>query len=248
MHSATWLNRWELICLLLGFSMQIFLLAILIVKGRYSTFPWFTALIAQYLVQSCVLTMIYAYARPRIYFNVYWTGELVATLIRVGVLLELGRATALYVRWQDTRRLRALGLGLTVLIACAWLFFGGHSISNPLVRFATQFSFLSSLLTFVMAGQFACITWLFGLRIRIHAQAIGYGLMLFYASSTVGDFALLDGDASSWTVFQQALKPLYLLCLATWSYALWHPEPSRTISGPLRNLFKVRERSYAADS
>jgi len=233
--------------LLLGFLLQILLLAIVIIKRRYRALPWFTILITQYLVQSIALGFIHAYARPRSYFYAYWTGEIFAVLIRVGVLLELERATALHIRWQDTRGPRVLGFAFSVLLVCTWLLLGNHPIHNPLVRFATQFSFLSSFLTFVMAGQFAYNTWFMGMRMRVHAQAIGYGMMLFYASSTVVDFALLDGSGSSWTVFQQALKPLYLFCLAAWGYALWRPEPERRFAGPLQALLEIRESSCAAD-
>ena len=240
MLGAISLNIWELSCLLLGVMLQIVLLSVLLIKRRFAVFPWFTVLIAQYLAQSFILAFIHAYARPRTYFCAYWIGELIAASIRVGVVLELRRATALYVRWQDTRRMRTCGYIASVVVVGAWLLYEGRAVHDPLVRFATEFSFFTSFLTFILAGQFAYTTWILGLRVRVHAQAIGYGLVLFYAGSTAGDFALLDGEASSWAAFQQILKPLYILCLAAWGYALWRPEPERITSGPLRVLCEVQ--------
>jgi hypothetical protein len=83
-------------------------------------------------------------------------------------------------------------------------------------------------------------TFFFGLRFRIHAQAVLYGLALYmFGKLWVHTLLLLLGNLQQWSALEVSLKPVYHLTLLIWIACLWFEEPELKPAPEIQQLMRA---------
>ena len=240
------LSSWQAWNWVIGFIGYALLMAVLVVRKRYRTFPWFTFLLAQEIVQTLVLFSVHRFFGPKVYSFTYWSFELLEAVVRVGVLFELARITARLLRENASDRVRALMNAIVIASAiCAGLVLGMHVPGTVLLVTGVKISLCSSIFSGLLILSFVLTTFFEGIRTRIHSQAIAYGMFLYFSGKLVAELGFVFGGAGLWFKLGGYTQPLYILCLFGWSAILWVDEPKRVLTeemDQLRQSFADMER------
>ncbi|HEX6495585.1 MAG TPA: hypothetical protein VF018_08890 [Acidobacteriaceae bacterium] len=221
---------------LTGFALNLGLLCVLLHKRRFRKLPWFTLLIAQDAVQTIVLFCVHTHTA--INFYTYWSFEALDALLRLLVLYEVAQLLLAQCSLTVTGVARRYWSFFVVLIAAlaavVWLTPSGPYLP---VTVALRIGQLSS----ICVGGFTCllilVTFFFGLRFRIHAQAVIYGLALYmFGKLWVHSLLLLLGGLQHWSALEVSLKPVYHMTLLIWIVCLWFEEPKVTLAPEMQRL------------
>ena len=221
MHLATW----DYVLWIAGFVLNLGLLCVLLQKRRFRKFPWFTLLIAQDALQTVVLFCVHGY--PRMNFYTYWSFEALDGLLRLLVLYEVARVLLAQCGMSMMDLVRRYWSFFLVLVgaltAVAWL---SPSSPNLARSVALRIGEMSSLCVGGLTSLLIVATFFFGLRFRIHAQAVLYGLALYmFGKLWVHTLLLLLGNLQQWSALEVSLKPVYHMTLLIWIACLWFEEP-----------------------
>jgi hypothetical protein len=221
---------------LTGFALNLGLLSVLLHKRRFQKLPWFTVLIAQDALQTIVLFCVHTY--PAINFYTYWSFEALDSLLRLLVLYEVGHLLLAQCNMSVAslvRRYWSFFVVLVgVLVAVAWF-----SPSSPYlpVNIALRIGQMSSICVGGFTSLLMLVTFFFGLRFRIHAQAVVYGLALYmFGKLWVHSLLLLLGDLQQWSALEVSLKPVYHMTLLIWIACLWFEEPQVKLTPEMQRL------------
>jgi hypothetical protein len=221
-----------------GFTLNLGLLCVLLHKHRFQKFPWFTLLIAQDAVQTIVLFCVHKY--PTVNFYTYWTFEALDALLRLLVLYEVAHLLLAQCGMSLAGLARRYWSFVVVLvgalIAFAWL-----TPSSPYlpVQVALRIGQMSSICVGGVTSLLILVTFFFGLRFRIHAQAVLYGLALYmFGKLWVHTLLLLLGDLQHWSALEVSLKPVYHMTLLIWIACLWFEEPEVKLTPEMQRLLR----------
>jgi hypothetical protein len=221
-----------------GFTLNLGLFCVLLHKRRFQKFPWFTLLIAQDAVQTIVLFYVHKY--PTINFYTYWSFEALDALLRLLVLYEVAHLLLAQCGMSLAGLARRYWSFVVVLVgglvAFAWL-----TPSSPYlpVQVALRIGQMSSICVGGVTSLLILVTFFFGLRFRIHAQAVLYGLALYmFGKLWVHTLLLLLGDLQHWSALEVSLKPVYHMTLLIWIACLWFEEPDVKQSPEMQRLLR----------
>jgi hypothetical protein len=233
------MGSWDNVLWLTGFALNLGLLGVLLHKRRYQKFPWFTLLIAQDAVQTIVLFGVHRY--PRINFYTYWGFEALDALLRLLVLYEVARLLVaqcgMSVPGVARRYWSVIVVLLGVLLAFACLTPSSPRLS---VMLALRIGQMSSICVGGVTSLLILVTFFFGLRFRIHAQAVLYGLALYmFGKLWVHTLLLLMGDLQHWSALEVSLKPVYHMTLLIWIACLWFEEPEVRPTSDVQRLMRA---------
>jgi hypothetical protein len=232
------MGTWDYLLWLTGFALNLGLLCVLLQKRRFQKFPWFTLLIAQDAVQTIVLFCVHKY--PTINFYTYWSFEALDGLLRLLVLYEVAHLLLAQCGMSITGLARRHWSFITVLVgvlvAFAWL-----TPSKPLpLTLALRIGQMSSICVGGVTSLLILATFFFGLRFRIHAQAVLYGLALYmFGKLWVHTLLLLMGDLQQWSALEVSLKPVYHMTLLIWIACLWFEEPEVRLTPEMQRLMRA---------
>jgi hypothetical protein len=229
----------EYLLWLTGFALNLGLLCVLLHKRRFQKFPWFTLLIAQDAVQTIVLFFVHKY--PTVNFYTYWGFEALDALLRLLVLYEVARLLlaqfGMSISGVARRYWSVIVVLVGVLSAFAWL---TPSSPHLPVMLALRISQMSSLCVGGVTSLLILATFFFGLRFRIHAQAVLYGLALYmFGKLWVHTLLLLLGNLQQWSALEVSLKPVYHLTLLIWIACLWFEEPEVKPTPEMQQLMRT---------
>lgn len=219
------LGTWDYVLWLAGFALNLGLLCVLLHKRRFQRFPWFTLLIAQDALQTIVLFCVHRY--PKINFYTYWSFEAFDALLRMLVLYEIAHVLLAQYEVSITDMVRKYW-SFCVVLAAAFAAFVWFTPSSPYlpVKIALRIGQMSSICVGGATSLLVLVTFLFGLRFRIHAQAVLYGLALYmFGKLWLHTLLLLLGDLQQWSALEVSLKPVYHMTLLIWIACLWFEEP-----------------------
>jgi hypothetical protein len=229
------LGVWDYLLWLTGFTLNLGLLCVLLHKRRFQRLPWFTLLIAQDAVQTIVLFCVHKF--PTINFYTYWSFEALDALLRLLVLYEVARILlaqcGMGVAGLARRYCSFIVVLVGVLVAFVWL-----TPPGPLpVSLALRIGQMSSICVGGLTSLLLLVTFFFGLRFRIHAQAVVYGLALYmFGKLWVHTLLLLLGDLQHWSALEAGLKPVYHMTLLIWIACLWFEEPEVRLTPEMQRL------------
>jgi len=221
-----------------GFALNLGLLCVLLHKHRFQKFPWFTLLIAQDAVQTVVLFSVHNY--PTINFYTYWSFEALDALLRLLVLYEVAHLLLAQCGMSLAGLARRYWSFVIVLVG-AFLAFAWLTPSSPYlpVQIALRIGQMSSICVGGVTSLLILVTFFFGLRFRIHAQAVLYGLALYmFGKLWVHTLLLLLGDLQHWSALEVSLKPVYHMTLLIWIACLWFEEPEVKLSPEMKRLLR----------
>jgi hypothetical protein len=233
------MGSWDNVLWLTGFALNLGLLCVLLHKRRFQKFPWFTLLIAQDAVQTIVLFGVHKY--PRINFYTYWGFEALDALLRLLVLYEVARLLlaqcGMSISGLGRRYWSVIVVLVGVLLAFTWL---TPSSPHLPVMLALRIGQMSSICVGGVTSLLILITFFFGLRFRIHAQAVLYGLALYmFGKLWVHTLLLLMGDLQHWSALEVSLKPVYHMTLLIWIACLWFEEPEVRPTPEMQRLMRA---------
>jgi hypothetical protein len=230
---------WDYLLWLTGFTLNLGLLCVLLHKRRFQKFPWFTLLIAQDAVQTIVLFCVHKY--PTLNFYTYWSFEAFDALLHLLVLYEVAQLLldqcGMSIAGLARRYWSFIGVLVGVLVAFAWL-----TPSSPLpVTLALRLGQMSSICIGGVTSLLILVTFFFGLRFRIHAQAVLYGLALYmFGKLWVHTLLLLLGGLQHWSALEISLKPVYHMTLLIWIACLWFEEPEVRLTPEMQRLMRAQ--------
>ena len=238
------LNHWDIILWVSGYVGNISLMAVLCAKKRYEAFPWFTLFLACELVQDPLLALLVRYGSQKHYFYAYWWLDVLDSLLLLVVIFELSRTVTRVIdknkkifRWHD---LFWLAAALLIMGFCCWAL--APTLPNPIVTLAFKAATITSITMCGLTVYVFLAAFFYGVRFRVHAVAITYGLTAYSLTRMLVYVAVLNtGSADTWELLSRWSKPLYILMLFGWSLMLWLEEPKRKISAEMHALI-VRTR------
>lgn len=232
------LDLWSLVLWVAGFALNVLLFAVLVVRKRYKTLPWFTFLIGQDVLQTMVLFAVHRF--PFVSFYTYWSFEVLDTMLRVMVIWEVARILIqrhLGLNLSDQVRRDWVVFLLMVSLCISFLIFSSptHNVGEDIVVHVETIS------TFIVGGlllMLLSLTFFFRVKVRVHSQAIVYGLSLYmFGKFLVQAVVLLLGlgvmvQAENW------LRPVYHVSLVLWIICLWRNEPEHALSDEVYELVR----------
>jgi hypothetical protein len=233
------MGSWDYVLWVTGFALNLGLLCVLLHKRRFQKFPWFTLLIAQDAVQTIVLFCVHKY--PTINFYSYWSFEALDALLRLLVLYEVAHVLLAQCEMSVAGLVRRYWSFLIVLVGVlatvAWL-----SPSSPYlpIQVALRIGQMSSICVGGVTALLILATFFFGLRFRIHAQAVLYGLALYmFGRMWMHTLLLLMGNLQQWAALEVSLKPVYHMTLVIWIACLWFEEPEVTLTPEMQRAMRL---------
>jgi hypothetical protein len=233
------LTRWDIALWIGGYVGSICLMAVLVAKRRYKTFPWFTVFLANELIQDPLLALINHYGSKKQYFYSYWSLDLLDSLILVVVIFELSRAITRAINENRgvfrSRELFWLMAGLVLIGVMCWM--SAPSQERPIITLAFKAATTSSVIMCGLTGYVLLVVFFYGVRFRVHAVAITYGLTAYVLTRMMIYFSVMSSpNADLWEKLARWSKPVYALSLFVWSFMLWLDEPERKLSTQMHAL------------
>jgi hypothetical protein len=229
-----------------GFSLNLILFYVLIRKKRYQTVRWFTILIGQDVLQTLLLFLVHSSAGARFlgpgtYFYTYWVFEAIDSFLRVMVIWEVAQILLE----------QCLGLklyeeiknywGAFLAIAAALISLLTFTSTSPhfAVRFALRIGQISTIGVGGLILMLLSLTFFFGVKATIHAQAIVYGLGLYMFGQFLVNGIVMVLGTGVWRPMTIWIKPIYLVCLIIWIVSLWREEPEEALPEDMYRLVQL---------
>lgn len=222
---------WSMVLWISGFALTFTLFLVLLYKKRYRTIPWFTLLIGQDVLQTLVLFSLRRL--PLANFYTYYAFEVVDSILRVLVIWEVARILIerhLGLPLYDEIRSYWAAFVVIVVMCISCVIFSSKVTPFWPARIVLRVGEVS---TVGVGGLLLMVLWLtffFGIKARVHAQAIVYGLALYlFGKFVVEGVVIMLGiralaEAGWW------LRFLYHGSLLIWIVCLWQEEPDRALS------------------
>jgi hypothetical protein len=234
------LSAWSMVLWISGFALNLLLFAILLYKKRYAALPWFTILIGQTVLQNVVLFSIHQFGWVQAYSYAYYAGDALDAILHLLVIWEVARILVerhLGLRLHDEIYSHWIGFVLMAVLAIYFVTYPMNvgRLSAAIVLRGGQ------ILTIGVCGLLLMVlslTLFFRVKVRVHAQAVVYGLALYsLAKFVMQGFVLLVGpgsiaQANDW------LRPVYHLTLLLWIVCLWRQEPERALSDEMYTMVR----------
>jgi hypothetical protein len=231
-------GAWDCALWVTGFALNLGLLSVLLHKRRFQKFPWFTLLIAQDAVQTVVL--FFVHKNTTLNFYTYWSFEALDAVLHLLVLFEVARVLLAQCEMSLAGVVRRYWSFLVVLVGVlgtvAWL-----SPPSPYltIQVALRIGQMSSICVGGVTSLLILATFFFGLRFRIHAQAVLYGLALYmFGRMWMHTLLLLMGNLQQWAALEVSLKPVYHMTLLIWIACLWFEEPEVTVTPEMQRAMR----------
>lgn len=215
-----------------AFAGDLLLLAVLIFRGHYRNFPFFTSLAAFNVAREITLFVVRSRFSRHAYFVTYWALVIPDYLLQVGILYEIARNAVFPTRRRTPLQafwiLGALVL-LSILIT-AWTV--GTMKPTALLWInkvidVTNLAF--SLLRCLLFASVSLFSRVLGISWRNYVQRIATGLAIYSLIDFVVDYELVMHENSSLDYYRIAA---YLISLAFWICTLYLPEPKRRPLAP----------------
>jgi hypothetical protein len=245
------LTHWDILLWILGDLGYLTLAAVLIAKKRYRKFPWFSALLASEIIQTILLMTVCAPHYQWRYFYCYWAGEVVNAILLIAVIFEVARLFSRTLSMPESaivRDVRMIGWTIPAIVAFAVLFLKIlPDLHHELANLAFKIDTICAVLMISLVGTVSMSMYFYGLRARVHAAAITYGMLVYSIGRVLVFAAVLNtADSHLWIELERCLKPVYIVALFVWSAVLWRDEPERKLSGEMQRFVEIMNRIPAA--
>jgi hypothetical protein len=214
---------------LAGFLSGFALFCVLVVRGRWRTFPVFTGYIGFQLVLSATMYMIYRHGSHATYAKVYWAGSAVDFCLQLGLLFEIARnvlkPTGTWVREARVfiGVLTLAGLALALVLT----FLARPQTPTPFAFWEFRGNLFTSLLTCELYLALLVTSNFLGLVWRNHTMGLGLGLSSWAFITVSVNISHLVGSYSYAKALDHIKVITYTLVLFYWIYTFWRDEPQR---------------------
>jgi hypothetical protein len=212
------------------------LFLILLLRGRWRTFPVFTTLIGFDAALTVLLYLIYAHGSHAWYARVYWTSTVIDFILQLALVAEIAgivlRPTGTWVR--DASKQFAfwglVGVGLAV--------FAALGVSPPGLStheaWEVRGSLFTSLVTCELVTGMAFSSTRLGLGWKNHVMALAQGLGAWALAAVAADgIQSYFGQGQSFNTLDRLRIAVYCASLGYWIVRFWLPDPPRRSMSPV---------------
>jgi hypothetical protein len=233
------------------FMGHVALLSILLLRGRWRSFPVFTTLIAFNVALTALLYLIYTQGSHAWYGRVYWTSAIFDFVLQLALVAEIARIvlrpTGTWV--QDAFRQFAIWSSVGVVFAAV----AAIGVSPPGLSagevWEVRGSLFASLVTCEFVAVMAFSTTRLGLGWRSHVIAVAQGLGAWALVAVAADGTQsYFGQGRSFNALDHLRIAVYCASLGYWIVRFSLPEPPRRpISAEMRNYLVALHQRVAYD-
>jgi hypothetical protein len=214
-----------------SFLGHLVLAVVLWTRHRVKEFPFFTALIANNIVRTVVLYLVFRYGTQASYFYTYWSLALLDVAVQLCIIYEIAGAVFRPVGvWaRDVRSSVVWLVGGSIALAA-----GVTSLASPPTRMWLQTvmikgNFFSAAL---ISELFVCMVALsvtVGLPWKTHVAAVAQGLGVYSVIDilveTAHSYLGVARDTQTYVALSHVRIAVYLVCLTYWIVMLWRDAP-----------------------
>ena len=223
-----------------GFIEHTTLLLVLLARGRWRTFPVFTAWIGFNAFRTVLLFAIYRYGGEHLYNDVYWSASFIDLALQVGIVFEIARVvlkpTGTWIR--DARNMFLL-MGVIGAVFAAVIAYVIHpTISNNLEFWIEKGNLFSAMLTVELFVSMAFASTQLGLVWTSHVMRLGQGLALWAVVALVieGAYSHFGPDWHG-VVLDKVRILTYQMVTIFWVITFWRSEPKRRTLSPEMQIY-----------
>lgn len=218
-----------------GFVGHVALLAALLGRSRWRTFPVFTSLIGYQIMVTATLFMISRYGSHYAYVLGYWILALGDYSFQVALVFEIAhivfRSAGTWA--QNARKDLLLWTTIGTLFAAGLCFALSPPSLTGLDLWEMRATLFTSLLTCELFVSVSAAANRLGLRWRSHVMSLGEGLAAWAAIAVLGDVAhFATGWRKELLIFDQTRMYVYLGVLFFWTVSFWQPEQEQVLPPP----------------
>jgi hypothetical protein len=218
-----------------GFIEHAALLVVLLVRGRWKTFPVFTVLIGFNAFRTMLLFAIYTYGSDQTYKVVYWIASFLDLALQVAIVFEIARVvlkpTGTWV--QDARRMFLLSGIIGAIFAAIIAYIINPTAASNLGFWTEKGSLFSAMLTVELFVSMAFASTRLGLVWSSHVMRIGQGLAVWAIAALFVEGAY-SHFGPNWHdgVLDNVRILVYQAVTIFWIITLWRSEPKRRTLSP----------------
>jgi hypothetical protein len=231
----------DLLLWVAGLGTHLFLLGVLFIRRRFTTFPIFTALIIANVGRTATLYLVQTHGSRASYFYTFWSLGLLDTVLQLAVVYEMYSLTfrplGAWVRDVRGGFVRLVIVSVAVAAGLTWL-------ATPHARRWMQ--------VVVIKGNFfssVCFSELFvGMVVLAVKSGLPWKTYVARISQGLGVYSLVDvlveaghsyfgvgHNTQRYTTLSHFRMATYLVCVAYWIIMLWrNAPPSRKLPENLR--------------
>jgi hypothetical protein len=240
-----------------SFAGHVTLMAVLWIRHRVRTVPFFTTFIGANILRTVVLYLIAQFGTRATYFYTYWSLAVIDLVLQLCVVYEIASGVFRPLGgWAKDAKRGLIWLGcLSIAIAAglAWL------ASPPTVLWLQSMIIRGNLLSAALMSELfvgmIALSVTVGLPWKTHitriAQGLGaYSIIDVLVEAAHGYFGL-GKDTHIYTDLSHARIAIYILCTVYWIVMLWRDAPQpRELSDEMRaDLVSLQEKvGYGLES
>lgn len=230
-----------------GFCELVALVLVLIVRGRWRTFPIFSAYIAFQLIETIALYSVHRSGSSQAYFLIFWIGAIIDLGLQIAVVFELTgsvlRPTGTWVR--DARKMFLLLALLGTVVAAAISYSVNPTVPNSFDNWIEKGNLFAAMLNAQLFVAMGLASTKLGLAWRHHVMGIATGWAVW---AVVGLFveAAYSYFGTDWRGFSLDSVRIVAYQIATvyWAINLWLPEPKKRTLSPEMQSYLIRLQQH----
>lgn len=228
------LSELDLLFWAMSFIVNVALLLVLLLRGRFRNLPLFTALIALNVVRTIALYLIRRHNAQSTYFYMFWSLAVLDVGLQFGIVYELSSKVFRPMgEWApDIRKRFPLWVTASVILTSLLTMVpkpASHFWIQELILRGSFFS--AALMSELFVGMIA-LSAAAGLTWSSHTAKIASGFTVYSVATlileTVNTWLGLGGRGHSYDDLSRIRIAIYLCCVAYWIVALWRNAPPTT--------------------
>lgn len=214
---------------LAGFLSSILLLIVLVIRGRWKTFPVFTTYIGSQILFSATMYGIYRNGTHAMYARIYWSGAAIDFALQLCLLFEIARNVLKPTgTWVQEARVFFVVLAVAGFALAAMLTsFARPDSPSRLAIWEFRGNLFTSLLTCELYLALLITSNFLGLVWRNHTMGLGLGLSSWAFITVSVNISHLAGSYSYAKALDHVKVITYTFVLLYWIYTFWRDEPQR---------------------
>jgi hypothetical protein len=213
-----------------GFIGHAALLLVLLLRHRWRQFPIFTCFIANHVLVTATLFLVFRHGDRHAYAVTYWIAGGGDILFQLALIFEIARVvlrpTGTWVR--DARGSFILAGAMGAAIALALCLMVKPLAPSTLGIWEIRANLFTALLDCELFLAILYASNRLGLEWRNHVIGLAQGLTAWAFGAVASDLAhIVLGWSREFLIFDHLLSFLYVAVLLYWIFTFWRPEPKR---------------------
>ena len=222
-----------------SFASNLTLLLVLIIKGRWRRFPFFTAWIVFQVLLTISLFALYRLGDDALYSKVYWSTGTIDFLLQLCVIVEMSRIVlrpaGVWI-YSTRKRFTLLAVSGTLLAITVTFILHPEAHTSLEVWEMRADLFTSLMFVEVFLAMMGTANKL-GLRWSMHVMRLGQGLLAWATVAVVVDaLHTLLGHYRWFSALENVRSIVWVVAAIYWIFGFWKPEPESSM--PPRNAEK----------